>query len=168
VSDDEVFHEEVKGHFWHIRYTVIDPQPGEPKEVTVATTRPETLLGDTAVAVHPKPGEAIQSLLAELQEKLKQVSAKEKPDIERTVASLQERAGNVLPGLEKLAEMARDGRHVELPLLGRAIPLVADEWAKPDMGSGCVKITPAHDPNDYEVGLRQQLPMINILNPDGH
>ncbi len=167
VSDDEVFHEEVKGHFWHIRYTVIDPQPGEPKEVTVATTRPETLLGDTAVAVHPKPGEAIQSLLAELQEKLKQVSAKEKPDIERTVASLQERAGNVLPGLEKLAEMARDGRHVELPLLGRAIPLVADEWAKPDMGSGCVKITPAHDPNDYEVGLRQQLPMINILNPDG-
>jgi len=125
VSDDEVFHEEVKGHFWHIRYTVIDPQPGEPKEVTVATTRPETLLGDTAVAVHPKPGEAIQSLLAELQEKLKQVSAKEKPDIERTVASLQERAGNVLPGLEQLAEMARNGRHVELPLLGRAIPLVA-------------------------------------------
>lgn len=63
--------------------------------------------------------------------------------------------------------MAYDGRHVELPLLGRSIPLITDEWAKPEMGSGCVKITPAHDPNDYEVGIRHQLPMINILNPDG-
>ena len=63
--------------------------------------------------------------------------------------------------------MARAGRQVRLPLLGRAIPLVADEWAKPELGSGCVKITPAHDPNDYDVGLRQSLPMINILNPDG-
>ena len=63
--------------------------------------------------------------------------------------------------------MAKAGRKLMLPLVNREIPLVADEWAKPDMGSGCVKITPAHDPNDYEVGLRQQLPMINILNPDG-
>ena len=63
--------------------------------------------------------------------------------------------------------MARDGRMVRLPLLGRAIPLVADEWAKPEMGSGCVKITPAHDPNDYDVGQRRKLPMVNILNPDG-
>ena len=78
VSDDEVFHEEVKGYFWHIRYTVIDPQPGEPTEVTVATTRPETLLGDTAVAVHPNPAEAIQSLLGELREKLSKASEKEK------------------------------------------------------------------------------------------
>jgi valyl-tRNA synthetase len=58
-------------------------------------------------------------------------------------------------------------QHVRLPLLGRAIPLVADEWAKPEMGSGCVKITPAHDPNDYDVGRRRSLPMINILNPEG-
>jgi valyl-tRNA synthetase len=63
--------------------------------------------------------------------------------------------------------MARAGRRLRLPLVNREIPLVADPWAKPEMGSGCVKITPAHDPNDYEVGLRQKLPMINILNPDG-
>ena len=63
--------------------------------------------------------------------------------------------------------MARDGRKVMLPLVDRPIPLVADEWAKPELGTGCVKITPAHDPNDYDVGLRQDLPMVNILNPDG-
>ena len=63
--------------------------------------------------------------------------------------------------------MAADGRMLTLPLLNREIPLVADEWAKPEMGTGCVKITPAHDPNDYEVGLRLSLPMINILNFDG-
>ncbi len=63
--------------------------------------------------------------------------------------------------------MAVAGRMLQLPLADRQIPLVADEWAKPEMGSGCVKITPAHDPNDYEVGKRQSLPIINILNPDG-
>ena len=63
--------------------------------------------------------------------------------------------------------MARAGRKLRLPLVDREIPLVADEWAKPELGTGCVKITPAHDPNDYEVGRRQKLPMINILNPDG-
>ena len=63
--------------------------------------------------------------------------------------------------------MARAGRKLRLPLVDREIPLVADEWAKPELGSGCVKITPAHDPNDYEVGQRQHLPMINILNIDG-
>ena len=167
VSDDEVFHEEVKGYFWHIRYTVIDPQPGEPIDITVATTRPETLLGDTAVAVHPNPAEALQSLLDELRGKLSQAPEKEKAEIEQTIDSLQSRCKSVLPGLEKLANMAADGRHVRVPLLDRSIPLVTDEWAKPDMGSGCVKITPAHDPNDYEVGIRQQLRMINILNPDG-
>ena len=167
VSDDEVFHEEVKGHFWHIRYAVIDPKPGEPAEVTVATTRPETLLGDTAVAVHPNPAAAMQSLLGELHEKLDQAPDKEKDDIHAAIGSLQTRSNTVLPRLEMLAKMAQDGRHVELPLLGRAIPLVTDEWAKPEMGSGCVKITPAHDPNDYDVGIRHQLPMINILHPDG-
>ena len=73
----------------------------------------------------------------------------------------------MLGELETLARMARDGRKVRLPLLNREIPLVADVWAKPELGTGCVKITPAHDPNDYEVGLRQGLPMINILNFDG-
>ena len=73
----------------------------------------------------------------------------------------------MLGELETLARMARDGRKVRLPLLNREMPLVADVWAKPELGTGCVKITPAHDPNDYEVGLRQGLPMINILNFDG-
>ena len=73
----------------------------------------------------------------------------------------------MLPALLKLRNMARAGRKLTLPLLNRQIPLVADPWAKPEMGSGCVKITPAHDPNDYEVGKRQSLPMINILNIDG-
>jgi valyl-tRNA synthetase len=167
VSDDEVFHEEVKGHFWHLRYEVIDPEAGEPSYVTVATTRPETLLGDTAVAVHPDPAGAFAAVDASLREKFAAAAAKEKAEIEAELEALADRRGTALAGLVQLATMAKAGRKVRLPLLGREIPLVADEWAKPEMGSGCVKITPAHDPNDYEVGLRQGLPMINILNPDG-
>jgi valyl-tRNA synthetase len=167
VSDDEVFHEQVKGHFWHIRYDVIDPRPGEPASVTVATTRPETLLGDTAVAVHPDPGAALDAAERLLREKRAAAPAKEHADIDRAIDDLVVRRASLLSGLETLAAMARDGRQVRLPLLGRPIPLVVDEWAKPEMGSGCVKITPAHDPNDYEVGRRRSLPMINILNPDG-
>ena len=70
VSDDEVFHEATKGHFWHFKYPVIDPKPGEPTHVTIATTRPETMLGDTAVAVHPDPAAALDKAEAELREKL--------------------------------------------------------------------------------------------------
>jgi valyl-tRNA synthetase len=167
VSDDEVFHEEVKGHFWHIRYDVIDPKPGEPTSVTVATTRPETLLGDTAVAIHPDPATALDTAERDLRDKRAGASAKEQPAVDAAIDDLVARRHDLLPLLNTLAAMAKDGRHVRLPLLGRAIPLVADEWAKPEMGSGCVKITPAHDPNDYDVGLRQSLPMINILNTDG-
>jgi valyl-tRNA synthetase len=167
VSDDEVFHEEVKGHFWHIRYDVIDPRPGEPPSVTVATTRPETLLGDTAVAVHPDPAAALVAAEQALRVKRAAASAKEQPALDAELEALSVRRRDALPLLETLAGMARAGRQVRLPLLGRTIPLVADPWAKPEMGSGCVKITPAHDPNDYDVGLRQSLPMINILNPDG-
>ncbi len=167
VSDDEVFHEQVKGHFWHIRYEVVDPALGEPTSVTVATTRPETLLGDTAVAVHPEPAVALDAAEADLVAKRAAAPAKEQPLIDREIAGLRERRSTHLEALETLAAMARRGRQVRLPLLGRLIPLVADEWAKPEMGSGCVKITPAHDPNDYEVGRRQSLPMITILNPDG-
>ena len=167
VSDDEVFHETVKGHFWHIRYDVIDPQPGEPASVTVATTRPETLLGDTAVAVHPTPAAALEEAEKALREKRAAAASKEHADIDRAIDELETRRRELLPILEALAAMAKSGRKVRLPLLGRAIPLMADEWAKPEMGSGCVKITPAHDPNDYDVGLRQKLPMINILKPEG-
>jgi valyl-tRNA synthetase len=167
VSDDEVFHEQVKGHFWHIRYDVIDPQPGEPESVSVATTRPETLLGDTAVAIHPSPALALDAAEAALREKRAAAPAKEQADLDAAIDDLAARRRDLLPHLETLAAMAKAGRHVRLPLLGRAIPLVADEWAKPEMGSGCVKITPAHDPNDYDVGRRCSLPMINILNPEG-
>lgn len=167
VSDDEVFHEEVKGHFWHFRYPVIEPQPGEPTHVTIATTRPETMLGDTAVAVHPDPAGALDKAEAELQEKLAKAPGKEKEGIERELAAIRERRDTMLPQLLQLRDMARAGRQLLLPLVNRPIPLVADEWAKPELGSGCVKITPAHDPNDYDVAKRQSLPMINILNPNG-
>jgi valyl-tRNA synthetase len=167
VSDDEVFHEPVKGHFWHFQYPVIDPRPGEPTHVTIATTRPETMLGDTAVAVHPDPAGALDKAEAELTEKLAKAPAKEKSAIQADIENIHKRRETMLAQLETLRDMARDGRRLMLPLLNREIPLVADEWAKPELGSGCVKITPAHDANDYEVGLRQELPMINILNPDG-
>ena len=167
VSDDEVFTETVAGNFWHFRYPVIDPLPGEPQYVVVATTRPETMLGDTAVAVHPNPGEALAKALELLQQKLAETSAKDKPAIEAQIDELQARQRDVLPSLEALASMARNGRKLRLPLADREIPIVVDDWSKPELGSGCVKITPAHDPNDYEVARRCDLPMINIMRTDG-
>ncbi|MEX2187618.1 MAG: valine--tRNA ligase [Pirellulales bacterium] len=167
VSDDEVIRESVKGSFWHFRYKVIGPKPGEPTHVTIATTRPETMLGDSAVAVHPDPAAALDTVEAELREKLSAASAKERAAIKLELEAIADRRQTALPQLIALRDMASDGRMVMLPIVDRAIPLVADQWAKPELGSGCVKITPAHDPNDYEVGLRHELPMINILNPDG-
>jgi len=167
VSDDEVFSETKKGHFWHIFYPVIDPQPGEPTQVEIATTRPETMLGDTAVAVHPDPEKAFQTAESELEEKLKSASEGEKAELTKQLDALRRRRTEMLPLLVKLRDMALDGRQLTLPLLQREIPLIADPWAKPEMGTGAVKITPAHDPNDYEVGKRADLPMVNILNPDG-
>ncbi len=167
VSDDEVFHKETKGHFWHFRYPVIDPQPGEPAFVTIATTRPETMLGDTAVAVHPAPARALQKAREELEEKLAKAPVKEQAALQQQIEALAQRGQEMLPRLEQLRDMALDGRKVMLPLLEREIPLIVDVWAKPELGSGCVKITPAHDPNDYEVGMRAKLPMINILQADG-
>ncbi|GHU80844.1 valine--tRNA ligase [Clostridia bacterium] len=116
ISDAEVEYEEQDGHFWHIRY----PIAGEDGFVEIATTRPETLLGDTAVAVHP--------------------------DDERYRALV--------------------GKHVILPLMDREIPVVADEYVEMDFGTGVVKITPAHDPNDFEVGARHDLSIINVMNED--
>jgi valyl-tRNA synthetase len=167
VSDDEVFHDPVNGHFWYFNYPVIDPKPGEPEHVTIATTRPETMLGDTAVAVHPDPAAALDRAEAELSARLAAAPGKQKPELQAELEALRERRTTMLDELLQLRDMARDGRKVLLPLLEREIPLVADEWAKPEMGTGCVKITPAHDPNDYEVGLRHDLPMVNILNLDG-
>jgi len=116
ISNAEVDYEEQKGHFWHIRYPLV----GGGGYVEVATTRPETMLGDTAVAVNPA----------------------------------DERYKHLI------------GSYCVLPLVGRRIPIVADEHAKLDKGTGCVKITPAHDPNDFEVGKRCSLPMEVVLTED--
>lgn len=116
ISDAEVEHEEQAGHFWHIKYPII----GTDKFVTVATTRPETMLGDTALAVNPK----------------------------------DERYTDII------------GKKVLLPLVNREIPVVADEYVDMEFGTGVVKITPAHDPNDFEVGKRHNLEQINIFNDD--
>jgi valyl-tRNA synthetase len=170
VSDDEVFHETTKGHFWHFKYPVTekDRRAGEPEFVTIATTRPETMLGDTAVAVHPDPAAAFDKVGAELREKLLHATVKEKAELEEQMKLLLDRRAKVLPQLEQLREMAKRGVQLELPLTGRAIPLVADEWAKPELGAGAVKITPAHDANDYEVWQRHpEIGAINILKPDG-
>lgn len=117
ISDAEVEHEEQGGHFWHIRYPIVG---SEGESVIVATTRPETMLGDTALAVHPED--------------------------------------------ERYAHLI--GKTVLLPLVGREIPVVADTYVDREFGTGVVKITPAHDPNDFEVGRRHDLPVINVLNDD--
>ncbi len=114
ISDLEVISEEEQGHLWHFNY----PLAGGEGHLTVATTRPETMLGDSAVAVHPED--------------------------------------------ERYAHLI--GRMVELPLTGRQIPVIADSYVEQEFGTGCLKITPAHDFNDYEVGKRHGLPMINILD----
>ncbi len=110
LADDEVEHEEKKGHLWHIRYG----------SLIVATTRPETMLGDVAVAVNPK----------------------------------DKRYSKLI------------GKTVVLPEVGREIPVIADHFVDPKFGTGCVKVTPAHDPNDFQMGLRHQLPQINVMNAD--
>ncbi|MEE2855757.1 MAG: valine--tRNA ligase [Planctomycetota bacterium] len=169
VADDEIEHKTVDGHFWHLRYPVIDPGDGEPDHVVVATTRPETMLGDTAVAVHPEPRRVLGKLLEQAQERLSQAPEKQQQELAEEVTRLEDRIETLLPSLEKLAQMAQEGRMVMLPIVDREIPLIADEWAKPELGSGCVKITPAHDPNDYDVWQRHrdQIDAINILQSDG-
>jgi valyl-tRNA synthetase len=169
VSDDEINYETVQGHFYYLRYPVLDPRPGEPAYVVVATTRPETMLGDTAVACHPDPAGALAASVAETRRKLEQAPARDRAALEEELARLEQRRETHLPTLRTLAAMAHDGRKIVLPLLDRVIPLICDPWAKPELGSGCVKITPAHDPNDYEVWTRHQddIGRINILNEDG-
>jgi len=116
ISDEEVIHREVQGSLWTLSYPLKDKSG----TIEVATTRPETMLGDTAVAVHPKDDRYRKYI----------------------------------------------GQKIELPLTGRLIPIVGDEFVDPDFGTGCVKVTPAHDPNDFEIGKRHDLDFINIMNPD--
>lgn len=167
VADDEVYHEQVKGHFYHFKYPIKDAKSGEPTHVHIATTRPETMLADTAVAVHPEPNAALEVAETQLQIKLREASEKEKPAIHAQLEDIADRKTNLLPTLMKLRDMAKAGRMVLLPLVDREIPLVCDEWADPSLGTGCVKITPGHDFNDYEVGQRHDLPVINVITPDG-
>ncbi len=168
VSDDEIIHEKVQGHFWHIRYPVIEPRPGEPAFVTVATTRPETMLGDTAVAVHPDPSYALEHLIREMPARIAAAPAKDRPAMEAELKDYELRRAELLPHLKKLRDMAKSGRQVLLPLVNRRIPLILDEWARPELGSGCVKITPGHDPNDYDVWKRhREIGILNILKADG-
>ena len=169
VSDDEIVFEDVKGHFYHIRYPVIDPRKGEAEYVVVATTRPETMLGDTAVACHPDPEAELDKKIEEFKERLGRTTEKDKAFLEEELNRLQARKTNVLPLLIRFRDMAREGRKVLLPLQNKAIPLILDSWAKPEMGSGLVKITPAHDPNDYDVWTRHrdEIDAVNILLPDG-
>ena len=116
LSDAEVEHEEQDGHFWHIKYPLV----GSDDFLEIATTRPETMLGDTAIAVHPE----------------------------------DERYKDIV------------GKKAILPLVGKEIPIVADSYVDKEFGTGAVKITPAHDPNDFEVGKRHNLPEINVMNDD--
>ena len=169
VADDELYPESVQGTFTYMRYPLLDARPGEPTHVTVATTRPETMLGDTAVAVHPDPARALEQRIEEQREKLAAAPQKERAAEQAELERLEGRKTSHLPGLVQLAAMAARGCRVRLPLLGREIPLIADEWAKPDLGSGCVKITPAHDPNDYQVWTRhrERIGILNVLAPDG-
>ena len=116
ISDEEVIHKEKNGKLWHFRYPISDSDD----YLIVATTRPETMLGDTAVAVHPE----------------------------------DERYKDLI------------GKTIDLPLVGRKIPIIADKYVDPEFGTGCVKVTPAHDPNDFLIGERHNLEFINIMNED--
>jgi valyl-tRNA synthetase len=121
ISDLEVQQVEVRGHLWHFKYPLVDGSGRDLGEfITVATTRPETMLGDTAIAVHPDD--------------------------------------------ERYRHL--HGKHVRLPLVGRLIPIVTDSYSDPEKGTGAVKITPAHDFNDFEVGRRHGLPLVNVLDAD--
>ncbi|HEY7212509.1 MAG TPA: valine--tRNA ligase [Bryobacteraceae bacterium] len=117
ISDLETIHEATEGHLWHVRY----PITGTSQFITVATTRPETMLGDTAIAVHP----------------------------------------------DDARYRHLHGKSITLPLLGREIPVIADSIVDPTFGTGAVKVTPAHDPNDFELGKRHNLPFIKVIGEDG-
>ena len=154
LSNDELVYKNLKSHFWHLKYPLMGGTQEGVDAIEVATTRPETMLGDTAVAVHPDPR-------AELTKRLESSSETTR---EAAKARLDDAAA--MKRLETFAKLI--GKEVELPLTGRTIPIIGDPiLADPAKGTGAVKVTPAHDPNDYACGVRNNLPMINILNDDG-
>lgn len=169
VADDEVENIKQKGKFYYFRYPLVDGAKDGIDSVLIGTTRPETMLGDTAVAVHPDPAAALAKREKELQMQLANATEKDAKELEKELARLQERREQFLPLLEKLAKLAKDGVILELPLVGRKIPLIADSYADPEKGTGAVKITPAHDHNDYAVWQRHPEigEPLNILQADG-
>ncbi len=168
VADDELYKATVQGRFHYLRYPVKEPQPGEPTHVLVATTRPETMLGDTAVAVHPDPAGALAAAIEAQRQKVAEAAEKERQEAQQELDRLETRRRELLPTLVAIAAMARAGRTLSLPLVNRTIPLILDEWADPSLGTGCVKITPAHDPNDYEVWQRHpSIGAVNVLAGNG-
>jgi valyl-tRNA synthetase len=154
LSNDELDYKDVNGSFWHLRYPLADGPVDGIDAVQVATTRPETMLGDTAVAVHPEPRKELEGRLKSSSESVREEAQKRLDDAE-AMARLEAFAGLI-------------GKEVELPLTGRRIPIIGDAiLADPAKGTGAVKVTPAHDPNDYACGQRNNLPMINIIHDDG-
>ena len=112
ISDDEVYHETVQGHFWYLFYPVIDPQGDDPREVVVATTRPETMLGDTAVAVHPEPDKALADEIEKVKSELQKATPKERKALKLELEDLEKREQEILPSLLYMRDMARAGRKV--------------------------------------------------------
>ena len=168
VADDELYKETVQGKFHYLRYPLHERKPGEPEHVIVATTRPETMLGDTAVAIHPDPAMALRAAIEAQRHKVQGAADKERAVAEQELERLLQREQELLPHLIQIAALAKQGRKITLPLTGRTIPLITDEWADPALGTGCVKITPAHDPNDYQVWQRHRsIGAINVLNGNG-
>jgi len=168
VADDELYKETVAGKFYYLRYPVQNPGAGQPTHVLVATTRPETMLGDTAVAVHPDPARAMREAITAQRQKVVEAATREKDAAQAELDRLLARERDLLPTLVQIAAMAKAGGKLTLPLVNRTIPLILDDWADPTLGTGCVKITPAHDPNDYQVWQRHlHIGAINVLNGDG-
>ena len=168
VADDETENIKQKAKFYYFRYPVQNGPADTLNVVLIATTRPETMLGDNAVAVHPEPTRELEKREQELRAELSKATEKEAKDIKERLDRIEKRK-DYLPHLEKLAVMAAAGTTLDLPLVGRSIPLIADRYADPEKGTGAVKITPAHDFNDYQVWQRHPEigNPINILNPDG-
>jgi len=170
VADDELENVDQKGKFYHFRYPVLKSAVADaPEFVLIATTRPETMLGDTAVAVHPDPAKELARREEKLRAEREKAGEKERKDIDARLKKLAARREEFLPLLVKLAAMAKAGTTLELPLVGRPIPLIADEYADPEKGTGAVKITPAHDHNDYQVWTRHKEigEPLNILEANG-
>ncbi|MFO1064375.1 MAG: class I tRNA ligase family protein [Pirellulales bacterium] len=155
VSDDEVFHEAVKGHFYYFRYPIIGAKTGGPQFVTIATTR----RGDDARRRYCRrrasgSGGGTRCRRRTTEDAHRRSRAKDREPLEAQFQELLDRRRDLLPTLIQLRDLAVAERGFGCPLAEREIPLIADGWAKPEMGTGCVKITPAHDPNDYDVALR--------------